>query len=205
MNDPSRRIAAALFATALLISGVGSWVYAQADPRPHNPQSLQATVSRPVAPPLTLQASIAAVVATPTPEPTPEPTPVPTPEPTAVPTPVPTAVVRAAPAQAPVAAGGSVEDVKATIIYWANHYGVSADRLLRIAECESGYSSVAVNRNYYAGGGNPSGIFQYLPATWASFSAKAGLAGASIWDYRAQARVTAWAFANGLSSHWECQ
>ena len=58
---------------------------------------------------------------------------------------------------------------------------------------------------FIAGGGNPTGIFQYLPDTWREFSARAGLPGASIWDPEAQAHVTAWAFANGLSSHWECK
>lgn len=97
------------------------------------------------------------------------------------------------------------EPIVASITKWAAHYGVPVERLLRIAKCESGYNPKAVNRGYYAGGGNPSGLFQYLPSTFRSYSKMAGLENADIWDYEAQAHVTAWAFANGKSGAWECK
>ena len=98
----------------------------------------------------------------------------------------------------------SAEAIQAIIIKWAEHYGVDSAWLLRIAECESSMNPANINL-HYSDGGNPSGLFQYVPPTWASFSAKAGLPGANIWDVEAQAQVTAWAFANGLSGHWECK
>lgn len=97
---------------------------------------------------------------------------------------------------APTQAAGSIEQV---IIAAANKYGVDPQYLLRIARCESGYRTNAYNAS------GATGLFQFMPATWASFSAKAGYGGASIYDGTAQANVAAWAFANGLASHWECK
>lgn len=90
-------------------------------------------------------------------------------------------------------------DVRGAIAYWAQHYGVNADYLLSVAKCESNFRTNAVG-----GGGLYLGLFQYAPSTWSGFSANAGVGGASIWDGNAQARTTAWAFANGKSSHWGC-
>lgn len=90
-------------------------------------------------------------------------------------------------------------DVRGAIVYWAQQYGVSPDYLLSVAKCESNFRTNAVG-----GGGLYQGLFQYAPSTWAGFSSNAGVGGASIWDGNAQARTTAWAFANGKSSHWGC-
>ncbi len=47
------------------------------------------------------------------------------------------------------------------------------------------------------------GMFQYEKGgLWASMSAKAGLAGASVWDAKAQIDVTAWAWAHGQRGRW---
>ena len=101
------------------------------------------------------------------------------------------------------AASGSIEQI---IIDAANRYGVSSARLLAIAKCESTFSPTVVNHSYVAPDGtSPTGLFQYIGSTWRSFSSQAGYGGASIYDATAQANVTAWAFAHGYSSHWECK
>lgn len=97
------------------------------------------------------------------------------------------------------------QTLEAAIIHWANHYGVSSDWLLRIANCESTMNPSAVNTGYYAGGGHPTGLFQYLPETWTRISGRAGLTGLDIWNGHHQAQVTAWAFANGYDGEWECR
>ena len=40
----------------------------------------------------------------------------------------------------------------------ARKHGLSEEQMLRVANCESTFNPNAVNKNYYAGGGNPSGI-----------------------------------------------
>lgn len=97
-------------------------------------------------------------------------------------------------------------DIEALIIQWANHYGVSADRLLRVAKCESGYNPTVVNRNYTArDGGNPTGLFQFLPSTFRRYQAKAGLSGLDIFNASDSARVAAFAFSVGGAGEWECK
>ena len=86
----------------------------------------------------------------------------------------------------------------------ANKYGISEDYFVSIAKCESTLNPNAVNYGYYAGGGNPSGLFQYLPETWNRLSNLSGIYG-DIWDATSQAELTAWAFANGHSGEWECR
>lgn len=101
--------------------------------------------------------------------------------------------------------GADVEAIKAAITHWAGVYGVSSSLLLRIANCESGYNPRAVNKGYYAGGGHPSGLFQYIPDTWSRYSSKLGKPGYDIWNYQHQAEVTAYAFSIGGASEWECR
>ena len=103
---------------------------------------------------------------------------------------------------APVVSG----NIQQIIVDAANRYGVSSTRLLDIAKCESTFSPTVVNHSYVAPDGtSPTGLFQYVGSTWRSFSSQAGYGGASIFDATAQANVTAWAFAHGYSSHWECK
>jgi hypothetical protein len=96
--------------------------------------------------------------------------------------------------------------VQQVIVKWANHYGVSADLLLRIARCESGFNPFARNTGYADPlGGNPVGLFQHLEGYWPVRAAKYGVPGASIYDVEAQARVTAGMFADGQAGQWECR
>ena len=104
--------------------------------------------------------------------------------------------------QAPVADPGSVQQM---IIDAANKYGLDPNRMLRIAKCESGFRVDAVNTGYTAGGGHPSGIFQFIPSTWNNMSNKAGFGGASVFDAYSNVNVAAWAFSNGRAGEWSCK
>lgn len=99
------------------------------------------------------------------------------------------------------ASSGSVEDmVRAAAV----KYGINPDYLARVARCESGFNPNSINYNYYAGGGHPSGVFQFIPSTWTRMSMQAGFAGASVFDAYSNVNVAAWAFANGRSGEWSC-
>lgn len=95
-------------------------------------------------------------------------------------------------------------DVQSIIVKWANFYGVSSDLLLRIARCESTFNPSAVNRNYFAGGGNPSGLFQFLPETFNRYSSKAGFSG-NVFNPDDNAHAAAYAFSHGGAGEWECK
>lgn len=129
-----------------------------------------------------------------------------------VPTPIPTVIVTPSPvvaASTPIQTSGVVygseADVINTITYWANHYGVSPGWILRVAKCESGYRVNAQNLHYYAGGGHPSGVLQFLPQTFYANAARVGIANPNLWDYRQQAQVAAWMFSIGQWTQWECR
>jgi phage shock protein A len=62
---------------------------------------------------------------------------------------------------------------------------------LCVAETESGLDPLAVNPVTGA-----SGLFQFIPSTWASLSELAGWGGASVFDARANAAVAAWTVAH---------
>jgi soluble lytic murein transglycosylase-like protein len=75
-------------------------------------------------------------------------------------------------------------------------YGQSGDDMLRVARCESGLNPGAVN-----GSSNASGLFQFLPSTWATTP----YAGQDIFDPVANAEAAAWMWANGRRGEWSCQ
>ena len=103
--------------------------------------------------------------------------------------------VRRSGVRAPVAAG----DIEATIRDAAARQGADPDQLLRVAWCESRYNPNAVNPS------GASGLFQFMPATWAANSVRAGFAGASVFDPAAAANVAAWMFARGSAGQWTCR
>ncbi len=117
------------------------------------------------------------------------------------PPPPPTAPV-AAPVQ-PTSYGG---DIRGIIIAAANAHGISADMMLRIAQCESGMNPNARNTNYYAPGyGNPVGLFQHVEGYWPARASKYGYPGASVFDPVANANVTAAMMRAEGTSAWECR
>lgn len=71
---------------------------------------------------------------------------------------------------------------------------------MRVLNCETGGTG---NPNSYNGRSGASGLFQHLPKYWASRSAKAGWAGASIMDPEANVAVAAWLAEDGWF-HWTC-
>lgn len=106
------------------------------------------------------------------------------------------------------AASYSSGSVQAIIIEAANRYGVSVDRALRIAKCESTYRPNEVNYNYWEEVGGikyyPSGLFQHLTNYWPTRAAKYGYAGASVFDAVANANVTMGMWRDGSQGLWEC-
>lgn len=93
-------------------------------------------------------------------------------------------------------AGSGETDVVQIIYSAAAMYGQSGDDLLRVATCESGLNPNAVNSS-----SNASGLFQFLPSTWATTP----YAGEDIFDPVANAEAAAWMWANGRRGEWTCQ
>lgn len=109
--------------------------------------------------------------------------------------------------QAPVVkavSGASGGDIEGIVRQAARKYGLNEDHFVQVARCESGLTPSSINHNYYAGGGNPSGLFQFLPETWNRMSSQSGIGG-NVFDAVANANVAAWAWANGHSGEWECR
>ena len=77
--------------------------------------------------------------------------------------------------------------------------GADPEQLLRVAYCESRFNPGAYNAS------GASGLFQFLPSTWAANSVRAGYAGASVFDPVASASVAAWMFAHGQAFQWVCR
>ena len=66
---------------------------------------------------------------------------------------------------------------------------------LRVANCESHYNPLAINRSSGA-----SGLFQFMPSTW-----NANFPGQNIWDPYAQARGALVFYNAGRQSAWTCR
>jgi hypothetical protein len=66
---------------------------------------------------------------------------------------------------------------------------------LRVANCESHYNPLSVNRSSGA-----SGLFQFMPSTW-----NANFPGQNIWDPYAQARGALTFYNAGRQSAWTCK
>lgn len=96
----------------------------------------------------------------------------------------------------PVAPG----EVEAIIRAAAARWGADPAQLLRVAWCESRYNPLAYNASSGA-----SGLFQFMPRTWAANSVRAGYGGASVFDAVANANTAAFMFANGQSWQWACK
>ncbi len=88
-------------------------------------------------------------------------------------------------------------EVLARINHWSSVRGIDANRVARIAKCESGFNPQA-DSGYYKG------LFQHDPQYWASRAATYGQAGASIYDAEAQIIVSTAMMAGGGWSHWGC-
>ena len=91
-------------------------------------------------------------------------------------------------------------DIESVIRAAAVAWGADPNQLLRVAWCESHYNPLAVNARSGA-----AGLFQFMPATWAANSVRAGYAGASVFDPVASANVAAFMFARGQAAQWSCK
>lgn len=111
---------------------------------------------------------------------------VPAPSPSPSPSPSPT------PAPQPRSSGNSVVDI---ITQAALRYGQSPEAMLAVARCESNLNPTDVNP--YSGA---SGLFQFLPGTWATTP----YADYSILDAWANANAAAWMWSVGRRGEWVC-
>lgn len=131
----------------------------------------------------------------PTEEPAPE-EPAPTEEPTET---EPTEPVQTEEPTIPPADGGdgyTEEEIIQIINNAAAEYDQPAGDMLRVARCESVLDPNAVNSS-----SNASGLFQFLPSTWATTP----YADQDIFDPVANANAAAWMWANGRRNEWVCQ
>jgi uncharacterized protein YabE (DUF348 family) len=90
-------------------------------------------------------------------------------------------------------------EIEAIIREAAAAHGADAEQLLRVAYCESRFNPGAYNAS------GASGLFQFMPRTWAANSERAGYAGASPFDPVASANVAAWMFVRGQAYQWVCR
>ena len=91
-------------------------------------------------------------------------------------------------------------DIEAIIRAAAARWGADPSQLLRVAWCESRYNPLAYNASSGA-----SGLFQFMPRTWAANSVRAGYGGASVFDAVANANVAAYMFHNSQAWQWTCR
>jgi uncharacterized protein YraI len=92
--------------------------------------------------------------------------------------------------------GWSQDEIIAIIYAAADEWGLSRSDMLRVARCESGLDPYQVTPPYSA-----SGLFQFLPSTWASTP----YAGDDIFDPVANANATGWMWTHGRRGEWVCQ
>jgi hypothetical protein len=106
---------------------------------------------------------------------------------------VPAAPKLAGPAAFTPPPGSGGDGLAAIYAVFGNSPGLSW--ALRVANCESHYNPLAVNRSSGA-----SGLFQFMPSTW-----NANFPGQNIWDPYAQARGALVFYNAGRQSAWTCK
>jgi hypothetical protein len=115
----------------------------------------------------------------------------PPPPPPPAPAPQPVAPARPTIFSPPPGSGGS----GLAAIYAVFNGSPGLSWALRVANCESHYNPLAVNK--YSGA---SGLFQFMPSTW-----NANFPGWNIWDPMAQARAALAFYNAGRQSAWTCK
>lgn len=90
----------------------------------------------------------------------------------------------------------STDEIINLIYEAAAYYGQDGDAMLRVARCESGLDPNNLTPPYSA-----SGLFQFLPSTWASTP----YASQDIFDPEASAYAAAWMWSVGRRNEWVCQ
>lgn len=82
----------------------------------------------------------------------------------------------------------------------AARWGADPEQLLRVAWCESRFNPLAYNPS-----AQDTGLFQFIPGTWAANSVRAGYAGVSAFDAVASANTAAMMFSTGQAWQWTCK
>lgn len=100
----------------------------------------------------------------------------------------------------PVAPPRAPPEIERIIRTAATRWGADPDQLMRVAYCESRYDPHAFNPR-----ANDSGLFQFIPSTWAANSIRAGYGGASPFDAVANANTAAMMFGRNQSWQWTCK
>lgn len=99
------------------------------------------------------------------------------------------------PAEPALPAGTAGGDIVSIIYAAAAAYGQDGNAMLAVAQCESGLNPGAYNASSAA-----SGLFQFLPGTWATTP----YAGSNIFDPVASANAAAWMWSVGRRGEWVC-
>jgi hypothetical protein len=110
-----------------------------------------------------------------------------------LPAPAPAAAARAGAPFTPPPPGSGGDGLAAIYAVFGNSPGLTW--ALRVANCESHYNPLAVNRSSGA-----SGLFQFMPSTW-----NANFPGQNIWDPYTQARGALVFYNAGRQSAWTCK
>jgi uncharacterized protein YraI len=87
------------------------------------------------------------------------------------------------------------EEIIAIIYAAAREFGLDGAEMVRIARCESNLDPYNVTPPYAA-----TGLFQFLPSTWASTP----YAHDNIFDPALNAQAAAWMWTHGRRNEWEC-
>ena len=82
----------------------------------------------------------------------------------------------------------------------AARWGADPEQLLRVAWCESRFNPLAYNPS-----AQDTGLFQFIPGTWAANSPRAGYAGVSAFDAVANANTAAMMFSRSQAWQWTCK
>ena len=100
----------------------------------------------------------------------------------------------------PVAPPPPPPEIERIIRAAAARWSADAEQLMRVAYCESRYDPHAFNPR-----ASDSGLFQFIPRTWAANSVRAGYGGASPFDAVANANTAAFMFGQGQAWQWTCK
>jgi hypothetical protein len=96
------------------------------------------------------------------------------------------------------AARATRQDVVNWVYQYAAYYGVNAQVLLAVGQCESGLQPYGPDGRSGEMGPfqfHPRGIWRQTPYAWMGYSPR---------DPQANVAAAAWAFSRGYQSHWSC-
>lgn len=103
----------------------------------------------------------------------------------------------------PIAYEAMPSEVKDTLNYYADLFGVDKKLVYKITQCESGGNPdrIGYEKNVPT---NSFGLWQFQMGTWAEFSAKYKCRNCDIRDYRDQTLIAIQMIRDGYASRWTC-